>query len=207
MSLPIRDLELELDPTKAYSFLLIGSSRSGKTTLLSWLYKKYLSEKINILMTESDQAEIYKPLIKEGVIMCPCYLPQIIKDCFKFQKGTSNSQNINFIIDDTFGLKYAKELTKILTIGRNSRIGVILSGQSKALISSTGRGNLNICCFGKLNSDEEIEKVIKGFLTCAFPSDFKMADKIKAYRDMTKDYHWIVLNNLTDELFITKIKF
>lgn len=206
MNVPFKDFALELDPTKAYSFLLVGSSRSGKTTLMSYIYKEYLSHKVNILITESDQAEIYRPLIKDGVIMCPAYLPPVIKDCFKFQKATGNSQNINFIIDDTFGLKNAKELTKILTIGRNHLIGVILCGQSKNLLSASGRGNLNILAFGKLNSDEEIEKVIKGFLSSIFPSEYKMVDKIKAYKEMTKDYHWIIINNLNDDIFLTKIK-
>jgi hypothetical protein len=33
-----------------------------------------------------------------------------------------------------------------------------------------------------------------------------MVDRIKQYREITKDHHFIVLNNLTDEVFITKLK-
>jgi hypothetical protein len=56
-----------------------------------------------------------------------------------------------------------------------------------------------------MNCDEEIKKVIEAYLTSYFSSDMKMVDKIKKYKEMTKNYHWIVLDNIEGNIFISKL--
>jgi GTPase SAR1 family protein len=198
-----KGIKLPINPDKAYSFVFIGSTRSGKTTLMKYIVEKYFNNAINIMMTESGQAEIYKDF--KNVVVCPTYMPDIIKDMYRINKGTYNKYRMNVIIDDAVGFRNDKQMTKLLTIYRNSNLSVCLTGQSKALLNATGRTNINFVFLGRLNSDEEIEKIIKAYLTSFFPSDLKIADKIKKYKELTKNYHFIVLDNIDGNIFITKL--
>jgi GTPase SAR1 family protein len=198
-----KGIKLPINPDKAYSFVFIGSTRSGKTTLMKYIVEKYFNNAINIMMTESGQAEIYKDF--KNVVICPTYMPDIIKDMYRINKGTDNKYRMNVIIDDAVGFRNDKQMTKLLTIYRNSNLSVCLTGQSKALLNATGRTNINFVFLGRLNSDEEIEKIIKAYLTSFFPSDLKIADKIKKYKELTKNYNFIVLDNIDGNIFITKL--
>jgi hypothetical protein len=72
-------------------------------------------------------------------------------------------------------------------------------------MNATGRTNINHVFLFKLNSDEQIEKVIKTYLLSFFPTGLKMADKIKKYKELTEDHHFIYINNLTGETYRTKL--
>jgi hypothetical protein len=116
-----RDLRLNLDPFKAYSMVLIASTRAGKSTMLNHIIDKYMKGKINILMTESPNAELYKEgSLKKDAIMCPAYIPEIIKECYLINKGTGNKYPFNFIMDDLVGFRSDRQMKKLLTIYRNS---------------------------------------------------------------------------------------
>jgi hypothetical protein len=206
MEVPRKDLVLDIDDTKAYSFLFLGSTRSGKTTLITWIHKHYMERKINILQTESSQAEIYKEMTRKGVLMCPGYFPKLIKECYIINRECDNKYNFNFIIDDLVGFRNDKQMTKLLTVYRNSNLGVMIGGQARSLLSATGRTNINFVFLGRLNADEQIEQVVKAYLASFFPSSMKMVDKIKKYKEITADHNWIVLDNIHDDCFITKIK-
>lgn len=196
-------IKLPTLPDKAYSFVFIGSTRSGKTTLMKHIVDKYFSNAINVLMTESGQADIYKDF--KNVVICPTYMPNIIKDMYRINKGTDNKYRFNTIIDDAVGFKNDKMMVKLLTVFRNSNLSVCVTGQSKALLNATGRTNINFVFLGRMNCDEEIKKVIEAYLTSYFSSDMKMVDKIKKYKEMTKNYHWIVLDNIEGNIFISKL--
>lgn len=196
-------IKLPINPDKAYSFVFIGSTRSGKTTLMKHIVEKYFSNAINVMMTESGQADIYKDF--KNVVICPTYMPNLIKDMYRINKGTDNKYRFNTIIDDAVGFRNDKQMTKLLTIYRNSNLSVCLTGQSKALLNATGRTNINFVFLGRLNSDEEIEKIIKAYLTSYFSSDMKLCDKIKKYKEMTRHYHFIVLDNIEGNIFLTKL--
>jgi ABC-type phosphate/phosphonate transport system ATPase subunit len=123
---PRSDLNLILDPFKAYSFVLIGSTRSGKSTILNFIMEKYMKGKINILMTESPNGDVYqKGSFKKDCIMSPTYMPEIIKECYLINKGTNNRYPFNFIMDDLVGFRSDKQMKKLLTIYRNSNMGEI----------------------------------------------------------------------------------
>jgi len=72
-------------------------------------------------------------------------------------------------------------------------------------MNSTGRGNVNHILLGHLNSDQNIETTIKMYLLSFFPSDLKLQDKIKLYKSLTSDYHFLHINNLEDKLCRIKI--
>lgn len=202
-----RDLRLELDPFKAYSFCLIGATRSGKSTLTTFLIEKYMKAKINVLMTESPNAEILRePGFKNECILCPGFVPELIKDCYLINRGTNNRYPFNFIMDDLVGFRSDKQMKKLLTIYRNSNMGVCITGQTIAILDTTARFNVNFVFLGRCNADKQIEDICKQFLASFFPSDMKMVDRIKTYKLLTSDYHFICLDNINGDIFLTKVK-
>jgi GTPase SAR1 family protein len=202
-----RELKLDLDPFKAYSFCLIGATRSGKSTLLNHLIQKYMRQKINILMTESPNGDIYKEAgFRQDCILCPAYIPELVKDCYLINKGTNNRYDFNFIMDDLVGFRSDKQMKKLLTIYRNSNMGVCITGQTISILDTTARFNVNYVFLGRTNADKEIENICKQFLASFFPSTMRMVDRIKTYKMMTSDYHFICLDNINGDVFLTKIK-
>jgi hypothetical protein len=199
-----RPFEVNKEPEKAYSFMFLGSTRSGKTTALNYVLAKYFQKEINVLMSDSLHAEIYKPLMKT-VVPCPTYVPEIIKCCYKINKGTDCKYPFNIILDDLVGYRYDKEMLRLLTIYRNSRVGVCITAQSCAILNASGRTNINFVMLFKLNSDEQIEIVCKKFLSSFFPRSMKMIERIIEYRRLTENHHFIFLNNLTGEASVCKI--
>lgn len=192
------------EPDKAYSFMLLGSTRSGKTTALNFILSKYFSKEINVLMSDSLHAEIYKPLLKT-VVPCPTYVPEIIKTCYKINKGTNSKYPFNIILDDLVGYRYDKEMLRLLTIYRNSRISAIITAQATSILNSSGRTNINYVLLFKLNSDEQIEIVCKKFLSSFFPPKMRMMERIIEYKRLTANHHFIFLNNISGENYISKI--
>jgi hypothetical protein len=109
------------------------------------------------------------------------------------------------IIDDVTDHKSSKETLKLFTIYRNSRISTILCAQATTMMNKTTRANINFVFLGRLNNDSEIEAVIKSYLTSFFPTRLYMAEKISLYRQLTDDYHWLVLDMVGNDVFRTKL--
>jgi hypothetical protein len=203
-----KPLFIEIDPKLAWSFLFVGSTRSGKSTLMKHCIDRFVSNKVNCLMTLSPQAEIYgsKEFVNNCVI-CPKFEPRLIKKAYKINKNTNNHYEFNFIVDDIgTAAKNNKELKNALTLYRNSGIGIMISSQSLTLsVGKSERNNVNFVFLGKCNGEDLVRDVIKAYLSSWFPSEMKMDDRIRCYKEITKGYHWIFINNLTDEIYVTKI--
>jgi hypothetical protein len=120
-------------------------------------------------------------------------------------KETKNNYDFLAVLDDIVtGVKFDKEVLKLLTIYRNSNCSAIISAQAMTLLNSAGRTNINfVCCF-KLNSDEQIEKVVKAYLSSYFPPGMKMLEKIRHYRLLTEDHYFFVIDNYNGGVFRTK---
>jgi ABC-type lipoprotein export system ATPase subunit len=205
------NLDLELDDKYGLSILMIGSTRSGKSTCLNYLMDKYFFAKenkyINVIFSNSYQADTYDNFKKsKNTTGSMIYQPDIIKDLYKINSQTSNKYKFNVILDDVVDQKNDKELKKMLTIYRNSRIGTIICLQNDKLMNATTRGNINHVLLFKLNSDEAIEKVIKMYLLSFFPRHYKMVDRIKKYKELTSDHSFFWLNNLEGTIKLCKIK-
>ena len=202
---PIEDrkfaVEFPAQKSGGVSFALIGSTRSGKTTLLKHILEKYFEKHITILMSNSIHAPIYKEI--DDCIKSPLYSPRIIKEGYEINRKTNNHYPFLFVLDDVVDKKNDKELMKLLTIYRNSGLSTIISVQSPILLNTASRGNVNFVLLGKMNSDENIEKVVRMYLM-SFLSG-RVDDKIREYKRLTEDHHWLLVNNLTGEVFRTKI--
>ena len=201
--IPTKQFSLQLPNNGGCSVIMIGSGRSGKTTALGYLLHKYFSKHIGILMTNSPQANIYKDM---DIIQAPKYCPKVFKDMYTINKNTNNHYQFLAVLDDvTTGIKFDKELQKALTIYRNSQISVIQNIQAITLLNTAGRTNATFVFLFKLNTDEQIEKAVKWYLSSYFPPNTKMADKIRYYRESTEDHYFFVIDSLNYNVFRTKI--
>ena len=186
------------------SFLLLGQTRSGKSTLMVHLWETFFKGHICILHTNSHQSEIYKPLAK-GCACCPFFSPELISETSRINGATKNFYKFLHIIDDVVDKKNNKELIKLLTIGRNHRLSTIITGQELSIFNSIGRSNINFVCLFKLGSDFAIEKVIKQYLRSSFPSDMGLNDMIKIYKHITRNHGFFVIDNLNDKVFVSRL--
>lgn len=186
------------------SIVMIGSTRSGKTTILNYLYQKYFKDYVSTLFTNSRNSGSYKKIEKTSVCS-DMYHSEVVKDMYKINHGTKNHYKFLCIIDDVTDHKGEKETLKLFTIYRNSRISTILGAQATTLMSKTCRANINFVMLGRLNNDGEIEAVIKSYLTSLFPTNLYMAEKIALYRQMTSDYTWICIDMIGNDCFRFKL--
>ena len=186
------------------SFLLLGSTRSGKSTLVNYLFERYFKKHISILMSNSLQSDAYKPLIKKCVVS-DLYHPEVLKDLYHINHSTNNHYPFLVILDDLTHVRNDKQYQRLLTIYRNSRISGVVSAQSLTMFDRTARSNINFVLLGRLNADTAIEGVIKEYLISYFPRDVNMAEKIALYRQMTENHFWFVIDNINGVIFRTKL--
>lgn len=196
------EVELPEQKTGGCSFALIASTRAGKTTLMKHIIDQYFKKHITVLMSNSIHADIYKEI--DGVIKSPIFSSRLIKEGYEINRKCNNHYPFMFILDDIVDKKFDKELLKLFTIYRNSGISCIMNVQSPLLLNTAGRGNINFVLLGKLNSDEMIEKVIRMYLMSSLEG--KMTDKILAYKKLVEGHHFIMVNNLSGEIYRFKIK-
>lgn len=199
----INTLELP-DDKFGCSIVLCGSTRSGKTTILNYLYKEYFKDYLSILMSNSLNSGSYK-LLEKTCVTSDMFHEEVLKDMYKINHATKNHYKFMCIIDDITDHKSSKETLKLFTIYRNSRISTILCAQATTMMNKTTRANINYVFLGRLNNDGEIEAVIKSYLTSFFPTRLYMAEKISLYRQLTEDYHWIVIDMVGNDIFRTKL--
>jgi ubiquinone biosynthesis protein COQ9 len=74
------------------------------------------------------------------------------------------------------------------------------------MFNKTARGNINYVILGRLNSDAEVEKVIKEYCISYFPREMNMTDKIKYYRALCDDHWFLVLDQVNGNFFRTKLR-
>ena len=199
----IDDLDVP-DDKFGMSFLLLGATRSGKSTLMLHLWEQFFKSHIGTLHTASHQSEIYKPLAK-AVACAPMFCSELIKETSKINGATKNHYKFLHIIDDVVDKKNNKELIKLLTIGRNHRLSTIITGQELSIFNAICRSNINFVCLFKLGSDMAIEKVIKQYLRSSFPSDMSLNDMIKVYKKVTNNHGFFCIDNLNDKVFTSKL--
>ena len=196
------DVELPDQKTGGCSFAIVASTRAGKTTLMKYIIKEYFKKHINVLMSNSIHAEIYKEI--NDCIKSPVFSPRVVKEAYDINRKTHNHYPFLFILDDIVNAKFDKELLKLFTIYRNSGLSCIMNVQSPMLLNTASRGNINFMILGKLNSEEMIEKVIRMYLMTSLQG--KMTEKVMTYKKLTEGHHFILVNNITGEIFRFKIR-
>lgn len=189
--------------TGGMTLAMIGSTRSGKTTLLKHTLKKYFDDHIGVLMTPSLHAPVYSDV--KGISKAPDYLPTIIHEMYAINKKTENKYPFLVVLDDVVTAKFDKTLMKSFTIYRNSGITTIMCVQNPIILNSVTRGNINAVLLGYLNSDEACEKVIRMFCYTAIPGK-NIEEKIHEYKRLTQGHHWLYLDHLEGGMTRFKLK-
>lgn len=198
---------LKLPENGAMSFGILGSTRSGKTYAMTYLWENLFKKYITFLMTLSGHADIYKPFTThKNVIISDGFHKEIIDEAMKINKATKDEYNFCHIFDD-LGMdgKMSNSMTNLLTRGRNCGQSVLYCGQKLSMLSATGRTNINfVLCFYQ-NTDTEIEATIKCFLRSYMPKGMKLPEMIALYRNLTQNHNFICIDTLNNECFISKI--
>lgn len=196
---------LTLPDTKfGCSFIMCGSTRSGKTTLLNYLFKRHFSNHVSVLMSNSLNSDAYD-YIKKQCVTSDFYHPEVLKDMYKINHETKNHYQFMVVIDDIPDKRNDAEIKRLQCIYRNSRISSIVCAQGLTMMDKLSRGNINIVMLGRMNSSEEIERNIKSFLQGHLPTTLKMSQKIMLYRQLTEHHQWIVLDQVNNHIFLTKL--
>jgi hypothetical protein len=203
--IPDKPFKLELSTDgSGNSIAMIGSTKSGKSFCLSHILSNYFKDHIGVLMTNSPQANIYRTM--KTCIQSPEYFPKILKDMEYINEKTDNHYNFLAVLDDVVtGVKFSKEILRMLCIGRNKGMSCVICVQDITILNSAGRNNINFMLFFKLNTDDRIEKVIKHYLNSYLPKNVRMVDKVRWYKKATEEHHFIVLDTLNGDIFRTKI--
>ena len=205
IGIPMRRLDsIEVPDNKCMSFGLVGSTRSGKTVALLYIWNTWFKEShIGIMATGSSQADIYKPLQK-AVAISPSFFTEVIKESMILNQKTQNKYKFLHIFDDMLDGKNTKALSKLLCIGRNNGQSTIISAQELTILNAVGRTNLNYMLCFRLNSQMAVEKVVRNYLTHILPGK-NMEEKCKMYVALTQEHYCFVCDFLSNQVFITKI--
>jgi hypothetical protein len=208
-STKIQDVQfaLEMPPveTGGCSILMIGSTRSGKSTALKWIMDNYFKKHCGVLFSQSAKANAYKDMKYPLIHKSSAYVPELIRDMYHINKDTKNHYPFLVIIDDCPLIRADKELIKLATIYRNSGLSSIVCVQNLGMLNPTCRSNINFILLFSLNNTEAIEKTVKTFLRGYLPQGWNYDKKIEWYRQQTADHHFLFIDNLAGTLYRSKI--
>jgi len=198
-------LQLPPEETGGCSILMIGSTRSGKSTALKFILDNYFKKHTGVLFSQSIKANAYKDMNYPLIAKSGAFIPELIHDFYVINKETKNHYPYIVIIDDCPLVRNDKELLKLATIYRNSGLSSIVCCQNLGMLNPTCRSNINFVLLFKLNNTEAIEKTIKTFLRGYLPQGWNYDRKIEWYKQITEDHHCLLIDNLNGTICRTKI--
>lgn len=190
-----------------YTFMLVGSSKSGKTTLMVKIFEQLFKGRtrlVPILITPNFHAPAYSGLKKteenDKLVVSGCFDDIIVKTMFTIQKKTDNYYDMMVMLDDMIHVKNSKTINALFLTMRNSKMSTVQCVQSDTVTQKTNRSNANFIMFKQLNTDTEIEGVIKKYFVGKFPENRPMKELILLYRTLVSNYTTLVLCGATGNL-------
>ncbi len=201
-----KPFSLALPSNGGVSICLIGSSRSGKTTLLKHLYREYFRKHLTIMCSMNTQAAIYDDLDSK-VLVSQTYDPRLIRDAHDINVVTKNAYPFLFISDDYVDhrIKNCPEVTRLLTVYRNSGQSSIFSFQGNTLMSSVGRNSCNYVCIFKQQTPKAWKNVIDEFLDMHLPLGMTFAQKVAYCKATTADHSFFYIDNIEGTCYICRL--
>ena len=206
MTFECKHFDLTLPTNGGCSLLLCGASRSGKTTLMKYIYKKHFSKHVSVMFSMNPHADIYKDL-SENVLVSSTYHPELIREAHEINTLCDNKYPFLFISDDYVDnkIKNDAEITRCLTVLRNSAISSIFSFQGRTLMSAVGRNNANYICILKQQTPLEWENVIKEFLSMWLPTGMTMREMVDFCKEATVDHQFFFIDNIEGKCYLSKL--
>jgi hypothetical protein len=186
--------------------MLIGASRSGKTTLLKYLYKTHFSKYITTMFSMNRHADIYEDL-SDKVMVADKFHHELLRESHEINSLCGNKFPFLFISDDyvDHSIKNNPEITRAMTIYRNANVSSIWSFQGRTLMSAVGRNNANYICVLKQQTPMEWENVIKEFLSMWLPTGMTMKEMVDFCKMATVDHQFFMIDNIEGKCFLTKL--
>ena len=201
-----KKLNLVLPTNGGVSIILVGASRSGKTTMLKYLYRTHFQKYITTMFSMNRHADIYKDL-DDRVIVADTYHPELLREAHEINSLSDNKYPFLFISDDYVDhkIKNDPEITRCMTIYRNCNVSSIFSFQGRTLMSAVGRNNANYIMVFKQQTPLEYENVIKEFLSMYLPTGMTMREQIAFVMMALQDHQLFVIDNIEGCCYLTKL--
>lgn len=198
--------DLTLPTNGGISISLIGASRSGKTTLLKYIYKTHFEKYITTMFSMNRQADIYKDL-SDKVIISDRFHSELLREAHEINSLCDNKFPFLFISDDYVDpkIKNDQEITRAMTIYRNANISTIFSFQGRTLMSAVGRNNSNFIVVLKQQTPLEWENVIKEFLSMYLPTGMTMREMVEFCKHATVDHQFFFIDNIEGKCYLSKL--
>lgn len=201
-------LNLSLDQGTGSSICILGQSKSGKTSLMVNLYKKYFmnnKKMISTLFCDNPQLPIYKAKRLTVTWGFNEYHTKLIQSQQWLQKRTNNRYNFLNILDDICDKKNSVVLNKMILTYRNSLISTIIVLQYLYLISKANRCNINHFFIFKVGNAQIATEIINHLLKPYF-QDLKINphEMNLFFMNMTKDHSYIHLDNQKNRIYFIK---
>ena len=201
-----RPFSPELPTNGGVSFILIGASRSGKSTMMKYLFKTYFKKHITLMFSLNKQAEIYDDLSPKTIV-CSEYLPELLEECHQINVKSSNKFPFLIISDDFVGgnIKHDEQITRLLTVYRNAACSSIFSFQGRTLLNPVGRQNANYITIFAQQTPQSWLAVCKEFLDLYLPMGMTYESKIKYCQSATRDHQFFFIDNVKGECYLSKL--
>lgn len=212
------DIVSNMSKGSGSTFLLVGSSKSGKSTLMvkmAIMWKRLYPSTIILLIShtyKNDSAlhNSLKEVCGEDIIITD-KINESIKLAANIQRETNAAKPMLFLIDDVVTEKNNKSIMELFLTLRNSNISTIMAMQTCMLFNKNNRGNVNYVICGRLANNELIEDCFKKFLSgnysgtqkVALPNGDKVPQYIIDFHKDTQNYQKIMVDQLNDKIYFT----
>ncbi len=177
------------DSDGGQTFLIGGSSFSGKTFFLVSQLNKLIREEYDliILMTESKNAKDLGSLRKDlPIVIIEGFRPDIIEKLKKINDGTYNRFRFMVILDDIVDQKNSKTLLKAILTFRNAGISTVVLIQYLKLINRAMRGSFHHVLLTGFRSEEDFGTAMEMFDLRSFGRDKCAAEMDRAPATLKK---------------------
>lgn len=198
----------DVDKFNGTTYLLIGGSGSGKSTVLKHVFFNHVflpqitpshKDYIVICFTKSEMSDALKGIYPK-VIMAPELDEEIIKWARQMVTEYGKEKySFVFVLDDCIHIRNAHILEHCMLTFRNAGISTIISLQYVKLIPPGIRGTVYFACLmhcGKSSALAAIE---------TFASDYIPGNNINAkahaYLEMTEGYRFFFIDNLNHKFY------
>lgn len=197
-----------IDEGTGTSLLILGSSKSGKTTLVCELVKMFYDgpDFITTLFAANPQIEEYSNF--ERVLLAEGFTRDheaYIKSQQYVNKKTDNKYPFCNVFDDQIDLRDSKLLANLILSFRNSMMSSIVCLQGAKILKPTCRSNMNnlICMW--FNSEEMIQQVLQIFIGDYFNRiGIPRSNHVTAYRSFTRNHGYLYLHILSETLWSSR---